>query len=161
MVASCRCGKKASMGKVILIVDDETDFSELLQFRLRDREYEVLSAATGAEALDQARRHLPDAILMDLLLPDLDGLTLCEILRRHHATRGTPIIMISAVANDVTRHSAQIAGAHAFFGKPLDFERLKAELQNVIIQREEFREAQTPEPSHNQNPTATKPLQTE
>jgi|SRR5688572_17032028 len=134
------------MGKVILIVDDETDFSELLQFRLRDREYEVLSAATGAEALDKARRHLPDAILMDLLLPDLDGLTLCEILRRHHTTRGTPIIMISAVANDVTRHSARIAGASAFLGKPLDFEKLKAELQSAIAKREDSPEPQAIEP---------------
>lgn len=133
------------MGKLILVVDDEADFSELLQFRLRDRQYEVLSAATGTEALDKARRHLPDVILMDLLLPDLDGLTLCEILRRHHATRSRPIIMISAVANDVTRHSAKIAGVRAFFGKPLDFEKLKAELQNVISFDEDCLEPKTPE----------------
>jgi DNA-binding response OmpR family regulator len=120
---------KASMAKLILVVDDEADFSELLQFRLRDREYEVLSAATGTEALDKARRHLPDAILLDLLLPDLDGLTLCEILRRHRSTRGTPVIMISAVSSDVTRHSARLAGASAFFSKPLDFDRLRTQLE--------------------------------
>jgi DNA-binding response OmpR family regulator len=132
---------KASMAKLILVVDDEADFSELLQFRLRDREYEVLSAATGTEALDKARRHLPDAILLDLLLPDLDGLTLCEILRRHHSTRGTPVIMISAVSSDVTRHSARLAGASAFFSKPLDFDRLRTQLE-ILLTPPTGREAQ-------------------
>ena len=120
------------MAKLILVVDDEADFSELLQFRLRDHQYEIISAATGTEALDKARRHLPDVILMDLLLPDLDGLTLCEILRRSLSTRDTPIIMISAIANDVTRHSAKLAGAAAFFSKPLDFDRLRAQLERQL-----------------------------
>lgn len=120
------------MAKLILVVDDEADFSELLQFRLRNCHYEILAAATGTEALDKARRHRPDVILMDLLLPDLDGLTLCEILRRHHSTRGTPILLISAVSTEVTRHSAKIAGAAAFFGKPLDFDRLRAYLEVLI-----------------------------
>lgn len=120
------------MAKLILVVDDEADFSELLQFRLRDREYEVLSAATGTEALDKARRHLPDAILLDLLLPDLDGLTLCEILRRRLSTRDTPVIMISAVSSEVTRRSARLAGASAFFSKPLDFDSLRTQLELLL-----------------------------
>ena len=123
----------ASMAKLILVVDDEADFSELLQFRLRDHQYEIISAATGTEALDKARRHVPDVILMDLLLPDLDGLTLCEILRRQRATRNTPVIMITAISTDVTRYSAKIAGAAAFFSKPLDFDRLRAQLELLLV----------------------------
>lgn len=80
---------------------------------------------------------------MDLLLPDLDGLTLCEIFRRQHATRGTPIIMISAVSGDVTRHSAKIAGARAFFSKPLDFEKLKTELQHALTARDAAQDTET------------------
>jgi DNA-binding response OmpR family regulator len=128
------------MANLILIVDDEADFSELLQFRLRDRDYEIISAATGTEALDKARRHQPDVILMDLLLPDLDGLTLCEILRRRFSTRNTPIIIISAVSTDVTRHSARIAGASAFFSKPLDFDRLRAQLELLLAPPQAVRE---------------------
>ncbi len=120
------------MAKLILVVDDEADFSELLQFWLRNRNYEVVAAGTGTEALEQARRRLPDAILVDLLLPDLDGLTLCEIFRRHHATRHAPVIMISAVSTDVTRYSAKIAGAAAFLGKPLDFEQLRSLLELLL-----------------------------
>lgn len=134
------------MAKLVLVVDDEADFSELLQFRLRNCDYEILSAANGTEALEKARRHLPDVILMDLLLPDLDGLTLCEILRRQRTTRGTPIIMISAVTTDVTRHSAKIAGACGFFGKPLDFDRLRDQL-NILLSPAKNSEPEYPETS--------------
>jgi CheY-like chemotaxis protein len=120
------------MAKSILLVDDESDFAELLQFRLRDCGYRILSAANGAEALNKARQYLPDVILLDLLLPDWDGLTLCELLRRQPSTRDTPVIMISAVATDVTRHSAAVAGACAYFSKPLDFDGLKMKLQSLF-----------------------------
>ena len=116
------------MTKRILVVDDEEDFSELLQFRLRHLDYEVLSAATGTEALNRARRESPDVILLDLLLPDLDGLTVCEILRRQLSTRETPIFVITVVTTEATQHAARIAGADGFFGKPLDFDQLKASL---------------------------------
>jgi CheY-like chemotaxis protein len=120
------------MSERILVVDDEADFSELLQFRLRHLNYDVLAAASGTEALNKARTELPDAILLDLLLPDFDGLTLCEILRRLPSTRGTPIILITAVSIEATEHAARIAGATAFLGKPLNFDRLQEQLQRAF-----------------------------
>jgi CheY-like chemotaxis protein len=121
------------MTKRILVVDDELDFIELLRFRLAAPEYTVLFATNGTDALNQVWHHLPDVILMDLMLPELDGLTLCEILRRQPATRQIPIIMVSALANDVTRYSAEVAGARGFLAKPLDFERLKALLADLPV----------------------------
>jgi len=120
------------MKKRILIVDNETDFSELLQFRLRHLNYHVLAAATGTEALTKARTESPDVILLDLLLPDFDGLTLCEILRRRSPTREIPVILITAVTSEATRCAAKIAGASSFLGKPLDFENLKIQLENAL-----------------------------
>jgi len=120
------------MTKRILVVDDEADFSELLQFRLRHLDYEVLSAASGTEALNKARNELPDVILLDLLLPDLDGLTVCEILRRQPSTRETPIFLITAVTTEATQHAARIAGARSFLGKPVNFERLKRQLEAAL-----------------------------
>lgn len=120
------------MNKRILVVDDEADFSELLQFRLRNFHYDVVAAATGVEALEKVRQEPPHLILMDLMLPDFDGLTLCEILRRQASTRDTPIIMISAVSTEITRCSARIAGARAFLGKPLAFETLVALLEKLL-----------------------------
>ena len=122
------------MTKKVLVVDDELDFIELLRYRLPNPEYIVLSATNGTDALNQVWHHSPDVILMDLLLPDLDGLTLCEILRRQSATRQIPIILVSALANDAIRCSADLAGAREFFPKPLDFDRLKALLADLPVQ---------------------------
>jgi CheY-like chemotaxis protein len=68
--------------KRILVVDDEKVFSDLLQYRLQGDHYEVACAGSSSEALEKARGFLPDVILLDLLLPDLDGISVCEILHR-------------------------------------------------------------------------------
>lgn len=120
------------MAKRILVVDDEGDFTELVQFRFQDSGYEFDFAAAGIEALNKARRTLPDLILLDLLLPDLDGLTMCEMLRRLPSTRGTPIIMISALSSDVTKFSARVAGVDQFFSKPVNFGELKASVEKLL-----------------------------
>ena len=113
------------MPKRILVVDDEAEFCELLQFRLLLHDYEVITASTGYEALDKAGSEIPDLILLDLLLPDLDGLTVCGILRRQISTRATPVILITAVTTAATQTAAREAGACGFLGKPLDFKELK------------------------------------
>lgn len=132
------------MTKKILVVDDELDFIELLRHRLPAPEYIVLFATNGTDALNQVWHHSPDVILMDLMLPDLDGLTLCQILRRQSSTRQIPIIMVSALANDVTRYSAEIAGAREFLPKPLNFERLKERLTVLLGQPRIDAEADEP-----------------
>jgi DNA-binding response OmpR family regulator len=120
------------MERRILIVDDELDFSELVQYRLADCGYRFSTATNSTDALNAAWDKPPDLILLDLLLPDLDGLSVCEIFTRHPATLNIPIIMISAVGTDVTRYSAQVAGAREFFSKPVDFEKLKAAIAAIF-----------------------------
>jgi two-component system, OmpR family, phosphate regulon response regulator PhoB len=120
------------MERRILIVDDELDFSELLQYRLSDCGYRFITVTNSTDALNSAWDTPPDLILLDLLLPDLDGLSVCEIFTRHPATLNIPIIMISAVGTDVTRYSAQVAGAREFFSKPVDFEKLKTALTSIF-----------------------------
>jgi CheY-like chemotaxis protein len=120
------------MVKSILVVDDESEFAELLRFRLQKRNYKFHSASNGIEALNRARLHLPDLILMDLMLPDLDGLSLCDILRRQPSTRDMPVILISALPISEVSSAAAAAGACAFFAKPLDFTALEAKLETVF-----------------------------
>jgi CheY-like chemotaxis protein len=115
----------------ILIVDDEGDFIELVKFRLADLGYEFLEASDGVQALTQARQFKPDLILLDILLPDLDGLSVCEILRRQPATKKTPIIFMSALTGDVTRRTAAIQ-AQDFFTKPLDLPRLQQRIADLL-----------------------------
>jgi two-component system alkaline phosphatase synthesis response regulator PhoP len=120
------------MQKQILIVDDEPEFAELLEYRLADCGYEFKTATNSTDALNLAWEKPPDLILLDLLLPDLDGLSVCEIFARHPATQHVPIIMITAVGSDTTRFSAQVAGARQFFAKPVDFAELRTSIRELL-----------------------------
>lgn len=113
-------------------MDDEADFTRLLQYRLQNERHEVESASLGMEALNKVRLGAPDLILLDVHLPDVDGLTLCEILRRFPGTRHIPVIIISAFNSDLTRRCAVQAGACLFLGKPVDFEQLKLSIEALF-----------------------------
>ena len=115
----------------ILIVDDEGDFIELVKFRLANLHCEFLVASDGVHALSQARMEKPDLILLDILLPDLDGLSVCEILRRQPSTKKIPIIFMSALSGDVTKRTAAMH-AEDFFTKPLDLNRLEKRVAELL-----------------------------
>ena len=119
----------------ILIVDDESDFIELVKFRLANLHCEIITANDGVHALSQARQFKPDLILLDILLPDLDGLSVCEILKRQPHTKKIPIIFMSALTGDVTRRSAAM-NAEDFFTKPLDLNRLEKRIHELLFPAE-------------------------
>jgi len=119
------------MMQQILIVDDEADFIELVKFRLSDLPCEFLVANDGVQALSQARQYKPDLILLDILLPDMDGLSVCEILKRQPATKKIPVIFMSALSSDVTKRTA-VMQAEDFFTKPLDLERLVNRVRDLL-----------------------------
>ena len=119
------------MAPRILIVDDEHDFIELLQYKLAGHGYELIVANDGVHALSQARTEKPNLILLDILLPDLDGLSVCEILRRQPVTKKIPIIFMSALSGDVTKRTAMMH-AEDFFTKPLDLNRLQERIAELL-----------------------------
>lgn len=121
------------MKKRILIVDDEADLRDLLRYQLDDQQMEFHLAGTCAEALAVATRVVPDLILLDLLLPDVDGLTLCEGLKRLPALRQVPIVMMSAHDSPATRQLAQAAGAVEFFSKPFSLVGFKARVRQLLL----------------------------
>ena len=120
-----------SMVPRILIVDDEHDFIELLQYKLAGHGYELIVANDGVHALSQARTQKPNVILLDILLPDLDGLSVCEILRRQPGTKKIPIIFMSALTGDITKRTATMQ-ADDFFTKPLDLNRLEKRIEELL-----------------------------
>src|SRR5258708_39070427 len=87
----------------ILVVDDEPDAVELIEFNLKAAGYEVITASDGEEALKKARVVLPNLIILDLMLPEVDGLEVCKTLRRDQRTAGIPIIMLTAKAAEIDR----------------------------------------------------------
>jgi len=115
----------------ILIVDDERDFIELVQYRLAGLGCEFIVANDGVQALSLARQFKPHLILLDILLPDLDGLSVCEILRRQPATKNTPVIFMSALSSEITKRTATMQ-AQGFFTKPLDLPRLEQLISELL-----------------------------
>jgi DNA-binding response OmpR family regulator len=115
----------------ILIVDDENDFIELLQYKLAGHGYELIVANDGVHALSQARQMKPSLILLDILLPDLDGISVCEILRRQPSTKKIPVIFMSALTGDVTKRTVAMH-AEDFFTKPLDLPRLEKRINQLL-----------------------------
>lgn len=115
----------------ILIVDDEGDFVELVKFRLEGLGCEFLVANDGVQALSLARQFKPNLILLDILLPDLDGLSVCEILKRQPSTKKIPVIFMSALTGDVTKRTASMHAVD-FFTKPLDLARLCRRIAELL-----------------------------
>jgi len=106
--------------KRILVVDDEERVREMLGFRLRLFGYEVLEATNGQEALEIAAREKPDLVLLDIMMPGMDGFQVCSRLKRNEETRGIPVVILTAKADakDVTR--AVNSGASDYVVKPYD-----------------------------------------
>ena len=116
----------------ILVVDDEVHIRRLLHGTLTRADYEVVEAINAAEALEQARRTKPDAILLDLGLPDRDGLEIIQLLK---AAAPAPIIIVSAREATEQKVAALDLGAHDYVTKPFDSEEVLARLRASLRER--------------------------
>ena len=119
----------------ILAVDDEPELVDLMQFHLVRAGHEVFTAANGWEAIDLVRCNRPDIILLDLMLPDLDGFGVCEILRRDPLTATIPIIIISAWASPDSRNLGLELGALDYITKPFSPQELVRRVNNLMQAR--------------------------
>ena len=120
----------------ILVVDDEPDAVELVEFNLKNAGFEVITAADGAEALKKARATLPDLILLDLMIPEVDGLEVCKLLRRDAATAGIPILMLTAKAAEIDRVLGLELGADDYVTKPFSPRELMLRIKGLLRRRE-------------------------
>lgn len=102
----------------ILVVDDEPDIVELIAYNLEAEGYAVITATSGMEALNRARAILPDLIVLDLMLPELDGISVCEILRKLPSTAPIPVIILTAWKSEGARSIGLQTGAEEYMTKP-------------------------------------------
>jgi DNA-binding response OmpR family regulator len=116
----------------ILVVEDDRDLVELLKFNLTKAGFSVTAAMDGWEALKKARSLLPDLILLDLMLPELDGFAVCEILRRDASTAAIPIVILTAVSSELARMAGMEAGAQEYLTKPFSPKHLLERIQSVL-----------------------------
>ena len=105
--------------KKILIADDEPDILEIIQFNLKAEGYEVFTAKNGDEAIEQAKKHQPDLIILDIMMPGKNGIDVCNILRLQPAFKDTLIVFLSAISDEGTEIRGLETGADDYLTKPI------------------------------------------
>jgi two-component system alkaline phosphatase synthesis response regulator PhoP len=116
----------------ILIVDDEEDVLELLRFNLEKNGYKIDTAISGEEALTKARAKLPDLIILDLMLPGIDGLEVCKKLKSDTKTEGIPVIMLTAKSEESDIVTGLELGAQDYITKPFSPKVLIARVRRIL-----------------------------
>jgi two-component system phosphate regulon response regulator PhoB len=116
----------------ILVVDDEPDMLELIEVNLAAAGYEVFTSANGKDGLQTARQTPPELIVLDLMLPELDGLEVCKSLRRDAATAAIPILMLTARVAEIDRVLGLELGADDYVTKPFSTRELVLRVKNLL-----------------------------
>lgn len=106
--------------KRILLVDDEEAMVEMVKMRLEAAGYEVIPAYDGQEALDKARKEKLDLIILDIMLPKIDGYKVCRILKFDEKYKQIPVVMFTARAQEADKQTGQQVGADAYITKPFE-----------------------------------------
>ena len=117
------------MAKKILVVDDESNIVDILRFNLQREGYEVLAAYDGQEGLDKARSEGPDLILLDVMLPKMDGIAVCQRIRERS---DVPIIMLTAKGEDMDKILGLEYGADDYMTKPFNILEVKARIKTIL-----------------------------
>ena len=118
--------------KSILVIEDEPDIREIIEFNLTKFNYNVLLANNGEKGLKQARSDEPDLILLDLMLPGIQGLDVCRIIKSDENLKNTPIIILSALGQEQDIIKGLEAGADDYVNKPFSMDILKARIKTVL-----------------------------
>ncbi|MFP4058058.1 MAG: two-component system response regulator [Candidatus Brocadiia bacterium] len=116
----------------ILVVDDEEDTLDLLRALLEDAGYAVETAADGETALEKTQEQLPDLVVLDIMMPGMDGLEVCDRLRFDEKTRDVPIIFLTAKRDAYWHSRASVLDAYAYIEKPFSAEHLLREVRNCL-----------------------------
>ena len=135
MLASFPAGDKFGLVPAsILIVDDDPDLLELLRITLKQAGYAPRTAATGKEALSKAKRYPPDLIILDVILPDINGFSVCEELRAQDATAALPVILMTVLPGEFPRLVGKELGTVAFLNKPFEVQEMVAQVNRSLSQ---------------------------
>ena len=119
----------------ILLVDDDDMVRDLVAATLKGGDYQLLQAANGGEGLELARQHHPDIVFLDVNMPVMDGVSVCAAIKSDPDTRGTTVIMLTALGPEVDKDRARRAGADGYFTKPFSPLTLLRRVDEVLRTR--------------------------
>lgn len=130
------------MKETILVVDDEPAILRLIDYQLQSDGYEVLTARTGAEALRLIEGQLPDLMILDVMMPDMSGIQVCQALRSQPKTAELPVILLSARAQVNDKITGLHAGADDYVTKPVEMTELIARVEALLSRSRRLRNVQ-------------------
>jgi DNA-binding response OmpR family regulator len=119
-------------GKV-LVVDDEVNITQILEFSIGSEGYEVLSASNGEEAVEKARREQPDLIILDIMMPRIDGYETCRILKANPLTKNIPVVLLTAKGRDIDKRLGYEVGATDYIIKPFSPSKLIERIHELLV----------------------------
>ena len=122
------------MRKKILVVEDDPDQLEVVRFTLKNAGFAIGTATNGIDALKKAQTVSPDLIILDVMMPELDGFAVCETLRGNPATASIPILMLTGLCSHISRLVAYESGATDYVIKPFDAEQLVSKVEKLLCQ---------------------------
>ena len=120
------------MAKKILVIDDEQDLVELIKMRLETSGFEVVVAYDGQEGLTKAKKESPDLIILDLMMPKIDGYKVCRMLKFDEKYKKIPIILFTARAQESDKKTGQEVGADAYITKPFEPQVLLEKIKELL-----------------------------
>jgi len=122
----------ATERKKVLVVDDEPGVRQLVS-KILSREYTVVEAKDGEEAIDAVRSQSPRIVIMDMMMPKMDGLTACYTIKKDPATRDIPVIMLTAIDQELNKKlSTTVMGANRYMTKPFNAQELLATIRQLL-----------------------------
>jgi len=125
-----------TINKKVLIVDDEPAVRQLLR-KILSKDYTVLEAQNGEEAVNMAQSQKPDVILMDMMMPKIDGLTACYAIKTNQITRGIPVVMLTAIDYELNKKlSKDVIGADGYITKPFNSQALLKTIRQLLPKHE-------------------------
>ena len=116
----------------ILVIEDEPDISELIEYNLSQSGYRIIISNNGEKGLEASRKHLPDLILLDLMLPGIHGIDVCRVLKNDKETSNISIIMLTALGQEEDIIKGLETGADDYVTKPFSFPVLEARIESVL-----------------------------
>jgi DNA-binding response OmpR family regulator len=120
------------MKKKILIVDDEPQINRMLNIRMQANGYDTLSAFDGEQALEEARVNHPDLIILDVMMPKMDGFEVCRRLKQDTALKDIPVVMLSVKVDEGARDWAAVSGADDYLAKPFEAAELLEKIKKLL-----------------------------
>lgn len=125
------------MGKKhILTVDDDRHFSELVQFNLEKAGYKITTAYNGKDAVEKAAKKKFDLIVLDVMMPEMDGFETCRRLMHEEKTLNTPIVFLTAKTGQEDRFKGMVGGAAYYISKPFDMQDLLKKIQKIFMKKQ-------------------------